>query len=65
MNKQETAQIITFLAGNYNKIAEKTKEQKLMMVETWYECLNDLDYKGYKYSPTSNVILKGIQMNNQ
>ena len=45
MNKQETAQIITFLAGNYNKIAEKTKEQKLMMVETWYECLNDLDYK--------------------
>ena len=44
MNKQETTQIITFLAGNYNKIAEKTKEQKLMMVETWYECLGDLDY---------------------
>lgn len=44
MNKQETAQIITLLAGNYNTIAEKSKEQKLMMMNTWYECLNDLDY---------------------
>lgn len=44
MNKQETAQIITLLAGNYNKIAEKTKEQKIMMMNTWHECLNDLDY---------------------
>ena len=45
MNKQETAQVITLLAGNYNSIAEKTKEQKQMMLNTWYECLNDLDYK--------------------
>lgn len=45
MNKQETIQIITLLAGNYNKIAEKTKEQKQMMLNTWHECLNDLDYK--------------------
>lgn len=45
MNKQETAQIITLLAGNYNSIAEKTKEQKKMMLNTWYECLNDLGYK--------------------
>lgn len=44
MNRQETAQIITLLAGNYNKIAEKTKEQKQMMLNTWYECLGDLDY---------------------
>ena len=44
MNRQETAQIITLLAGNYNKIAEKTKEQKQMMLNTWYECLRDLDY---------------------
>lgn len=41
----ETAQVITLLAGNYNNIAEKTKEQKQMMINTWYECLNDLDYK--------------------
>lgn len=45
MNKQETTQVITLLAGNYNSIAEKTKEQKQMMLNTWYECLNDLDYK--------------------
>lgn len=45
MNKQETAQVITLLAGNYNSISEKTKEQKQMMLNTWYECLNDLDYK--------------------
>lgn len=44
MNKQETAQIITFLAGNYNSIAEKTKEQKELMLTTWYGCLEDLDY---------------------
>ena len=40
----ETAQVITLLAGNYNNIAEKTKEQKQLMINTWYECLNDLDY---------------------
>ena len=45
MNKQETTQIITLLAGNYNTIADKTKEQKLMMLNTWYECLKDLEYQ--------------------
>ena len=45
MKKQETAQIITLLAGNYNSIAEKNKEQKQMMLNTWQECLGDLDYK--------------------
>lgn len=45
MNRQETIKIITLLAGNYSKIAEKTKEQKEMMINTWYECLGDLDYE--------------------
>lgn len=45
MNKEETIKIITLLAGNYTNIADKTKEQKQLMVNTWCECLNDLDYK--------------------
>lgn len=45
MNKAETTQIITLLAGNYTNISEKTKEQKQMMVNTWQECLGDLDYQ--------------------
>ena len=45
MNRQETTQIITLLAGNYNSIAEKSKEQKQMMLNTWQECLGDLDYR--------------------
>lgn len=45
MNKQETTQVITLLAGNYSSIADKTKEQKQMMLHTWQECLGDLDYK--------------------
>ncbi|MCI9247476.1 MAG: hypothetical protein HFJ30_10360 [Clostridia bacterium] len=45
MNKQETTQIITLLAGNYDSIAKKDKIQKQLMINTWYECLNDLDYK--------------------
>ncbi len=45
MNRQETIQVITLLAGNYNAIAEKTKQQKQMMINTWQECLGDLDYK--------------------
>lgn len=45
MNKKETIQVITLLAGNYNQIADKSKEQKQMMIETWYACLEDLDYK--------------------
>lgn len=52
MNKQETAQVITLLAGNYNSISEKTKEQKQMMLNTWYECLNDLDY---------NLVLQAVK----
>lgn len=45
MNKMETTQIITLLAGNYNSIADKSKEQKQMMIETWYACLGDLAYQ--------------------
>lgn len=45
MTKQETIQVITLLAGNYNSISEKSKEQKQMMINTWFECLGDLDYK--------------------
>ena len=45
MTKQETIQVITLLAGNYNSISEKSKEQKQMMVNTWFECLGDLDYR--------------------
>jgi hypothetical protein len=44
MNKQETAQIITLIAGNYQTVADKTREQKQMMINTWHECLNDLQY---------------------
>ena len=56
MNKQETAQIITLLAGNYNSIAEKTKEQKQMMINTWFECLNDLDYKLVLHAVKKTII---------
>lgn len=45
MNKQETTQIIALMAGNYNNISEKTKEQKQLMINTWQECLGDLDYR--------------------
>ena len=45
MNKTETIQIITLLAGNYDSIANKDKTQKQLIVATWQECLGDLDYK--------------------
>ena len=45
MTEKETIQVITLLAGNYNSISEKTKEQKRVMINTWQECLGDLDYK--------------------
>lgn len=44
MNRQETVQVITLLAGNYENIANKSKAQKEMMIATWQECLGDLDY---------------------
>ena len=45
MNKTETVQVITLLAGNYDSIAKKDTAQKQLMINTWLECLGDLDYK--------------------
>lgn len=45
MNKLETIQVITLLAGNYDSIAKKDKSQKELMIATWQECLGDLDYQ--------------------
>lgn len=44
MTRTETLKIITLLAGNYDAIANKSQKQKELMLNTWYECLNDLDY---------------------
>ena len=44
MNKAETVQVITLLAGNYDSIAKKDATQKQLMINTWQECLGDLDY---------------------
>ena len=45
MNRIETIQVITLLAGNYDSIANKDKTQKDLMIATWLECLGDLDYR--------------------
>ncbi len=45
MNKTETIQVITLLAGNYDSIAKKDNTQKQLMINTWLECLGDLDYR--------------------
>lgn len=45
MNKKETVQVITLLAGNYDSIAKKDATQKQLMINTWQECLRDLDYQ--------------------
>ena len=45
MTKQEMIQVITLLAGNYDSIAKKDKIQKELMINTWLECLGDLDYE--------------------
>lgn len=44
MKRSEMVQIITLLAGNYDSIANKSQKQKEMMLNTWQECLGDLDY---------------------
>lgn len=56
MNKQETAQVITLLAGNYSSISDKTKEQKQMMLNTWLECLGDLDYRVVLQAVKTSII---------
>lgn len=45
MSRTEMVQIITLLAGNYEAISNKSQKQKELMLNTWYECLGDLDYK--------------------
>lgn len=47
MTRQETIQILTLLAGNYESFVKRTQtdEQVEMMKNTWYECLGDLDYR--------------------
>ena len=45
MKKTETVQLITLLAGNYDSIAKKDATQKQLMINTWQECLGDLDYR--------------------
>lgn len=45
MSKEETIQVITLLAGNYDSIAKKDKMQKQLMINTWQECLGDLEYQ--------------------
>ena len=67
MKKSEMIQIITLLAGNYKDISNKNDKEKTMMLNTWYECLGDLDYNlvlqavkktiiNSKYPPTINEI---------
>ena len=76
MNKTETIQIITLLAGNYDSIANKDKTQKQLMVATWQECLKDLDFQivlravkktiiNSPYPPTIHEVRKNaIEMTN-
>ena len=52
MNRMETIQVITLLAGNYDSIAKKDKTQKELMINTWQECLGDLDY---------NLVLQAVK----
>ena len=52
MKKSEMVQIITLLAGNYEDIANKSQTQREMMLNTWQECLGDLDY---------NIVLQAVK----
>ena len=47
MTRQETVVILTLLAGNYESFAKRTEtdEQVKIMLDTWQECLGDLDYR--------------------
>ncbi len=52
MNKQETIQVISLLAGNYNAISQKSKPEKELMITSWYACLGDLEY---------NLVLQAVK----
>ncbi len=54
MTRQETVVILTLLAGNYESFAKRTEtdEQVKIMVDTWQECLGDLNY---------NLVLQAVK----
>lgn len=52
MKKSETIQVVALLAGNYESIANKTDKQKQLMINTWQECLGDLEY---------NLVLQAVK----
>lgn len=56
MSRTEMVQIITLLAGNYEAIANKTQSQREIMLNTWYECLGDLDYKVVLQAVKTSII---------
>lgn len=74
MNKKQATQIITLLANSYENVGQKDISQKVAMVNTWYECLKDLEYeevltatydiiKTSKYAPTVSEIRKTVEQN--
>ncbi len=54
MTRQETVVVLTLLAGNYESFAKRTEtdEQVKIMLDTWQECLGDLDY---------NLVLQAVK----
>lgn len=56
MKKSEMVQIITLLAGNYEQIANKSQAQREMMLNTWQECLGDLDYNLVLHAVKKTII---------
>ena len=73
MNKQETVQVITLLASNYDSIAKKDKTQKQFMIASWQSCLEDLEYqdvlkavkkimKNSPFPPTISDIRKNLEV---
>ena len=73
MTREETIQVITLLASNYDIIARKDKTQKQFMVASWTDCLSDLEYidvlKAVKkvmqtssFPPTINDIRKNLEV---
>ena len=58
MTRQETVVIITLLAGNYESFAKRTQtdEQVKIVVDTWFSCLGDLDYKLVLHAVKKTII---------
>ena len=56
MKRTEMVQIITLLAGNYDSIANKSPKQQELMLNTWYECLGDLDYQIVLHAVKKSII---------